>query len=161
MAVIILHRTGETFFNRLYAIVLSIVIDSPYGHLSIITDRGDRYDASAFRGSFGKAKPLSPTSSCLLLAIELPDVALVDLDLLKFMGRKYDWGGIIGYLGGWHNPQKLFCFEAGAEVLRSRGVKLRDGRIKTGKGILADLLALGYTASIQKEKYFAKKYNRV
>jgi hypothetical protein len=73
------------------------------------------------------------------------------------IGRRYDLAGLLLWPFKKQSRGKLYCFEAVDEALKSVGVDLGMGKLKSGKLILEGLYSAGH--SIRLGRTFTEAYD--
>lgn len=106
----------ETDHKSLISILISLVTKSSYSH-SIVEIGGVWVDASESRGNFGVADPKDYSDrECIIW--EIPHNKETERAMRTFMGKEYDYRGVIGWIfSKGDHKRKFYCYEATLELL--------------------------------------------
>lgn len=103
--------------TSLIGFLICLVTRSPYAHAAVMVD-GVLYDASENRHTFDRSD-IDPRQRGHI-SIEFAGDLRPWLE--NMMGRRYDWRGVIMWLFGKGDDDRVYCFEAAWHALHTAGV---------------------------------------
>lgn len=143
----------EAQMRSLFSVLCSIVTGSGYSHGAIF-HQGVLYDTTMTRGYFDIDGTVEDDRLVVCFDINVNPEKWINSN------RKveYDLFGLIFWIFGVQSSNKIYCFSAIDECLKSVGVDLKLGWRKDGGTIIDRLIALGYEAEVLTGKKFNEKY---
>lgn len=146
---IIIYESNKTLFS----VICSLVTGSGYSHGSIFTS-GKLYDTTFLKGEFSESKGINDNRTVAVCDVNGDCPEWIENNL----GCKYDTLGLLFWWAGVSFAQKMYCFEAVDESLKSIEVDLNLGGRKDGATIIDMLLSEGYSIELMRGSQFNERY---
>jgi hypothetical protein len=146
---VVIYESNKTFFS----VICSLVTGAGYSH-GAIWNKGKLYDTTFLKGEFSECEEVADNRTVAVCEIE----GNPDIWITNNLGVGYDTLGLVFWWLGVSFAQKLYCFEAVDESLKSIGVDLNLGMRKDGGTIIDKLLDLGYDIELMQGKQFNERY---
>ena len=127
--------------------LIRIVTGSHYTHAAILLDNGDIYDASESRGSVAHNGTISEKNREVII-FKINDTTENPLEhITPYIGREYDWKGIIGWLFRIQDKKRFYCFEFVWEILKVKGIVSTGKKRITANDLIEVLSNASYVGS--------------